>query len=481
MDFFSRRSLIAFLILTASGIRAADNGADLSSNREWTSADGRKLSATYLGMQEAEVYLKLPGGKTVSVPLTKLSAVDQKFLETHPKVYRPGWTGWSGDVTAASSAVAVEEQSNGGNSYVYSTRHFQFDTEVDLGTSLTADLGRLFELTYKLNTLAPLGIQAGPDGGTFRARLCATKDEYRKLGGPDGSVGYYDFKNRRIIAQLAPMGIVEGSSGWRKASSKHSDLSTIVYELTYMLTHDTLHELPPWFSKGYADYLSGIPFAGDAFKVDDREIADAVLDSMARDKMVADRLVPRSTADIGYSTGGGSSEKRERLNPKKLSYRLCSIEKILEMEDSEWRNLKQHRMALGTTMRIHRSAHLLVYYLVQIEGEEGVRKIWAMLDRIRAESAKLEAYQEDWDRYRAEMEEFKEKPGVKRLPDGRIEYPKSLTLPVPPPAEAPPTPEGTRRVAISALLDGEDVSMAAGRIEQALREHFGVPISFDRM
>ncbi len=59
--------------------------------REWTSVDGKKISAEYLGIQGDNVALKLQGGKLSMIPLVRLSAQDKTFTREHALAYHPAW------------------------------------------------------------------------------------------------------------------------------------------------------------------------------------------------------------------------------------------------------------------------------------------------------------------------------------------------------------------------------------------------------
>jgi len=446
--------------------------------REWTSVDGKKLIASFLGTKDGSVYLRLASGKTVPVPVTKLSDADQVFLSSHPVDYRPAWNGWTGDVSATPSASAIRERSGGEGVYFYTTRRFQFETNANLGPLLTMDMGRLFELTYSLNSQAPLGIQSQPDGEFYQAKLCATLNQYLNEGAPKGSAGYYDIRNRRFFAPLELMGLTNGSAGWRKASQKDADLTTVIHELTHMLTHDTLQVMPLWFSEGYAEYVSNVPLEGAAFKTGDKKMSARLVELLVREND-SSLVVPSSTGDIGYG-GGGKSRKSDKTDPKDRIYQMRPVAGMLELPDAHWgKSQTSGYNSTGTVMKFYRTAHLIVYYFYQIEGEVGARKVAAMLDRNKIAVAKLNAYQEEAKRYNAAMEEFKRKPGVRQLLDGRIEYPASLTPPARPPDTPPVDPLRFKLEGVEALLGGESAAVVGARIERALQERLGVQIRFD--
>lgn len=61
-------------------------------------------------------------------------------------------------------------------------------------------------------------------------------------------------KDKVSLAPLDLMGVQPGPTGWRKGSQADYDPSTMVHELTHMLTHDMLDILPLWVNEGYAEY-----------------------------------------------------------------------------------------------------------------------------------------------------------------------------------------------------------------------------------
>ncbi|MBN8458471.1 MAG: hypothetical protein J0M04_11605 [Verrucomicrobia bacterium] len=448
--------------------------------REWTSSDGKKLVAEYLGVLDGSVYLGLTSGKTVPVALAKLSSGDQSFIAANPREFHRTWSGWPGELSATLSNQTVSEAAGTGGKFVYTTRHFRFETDVNLGRELTKDLACLFEATHALNSSSPFGILADPDDGYFRAELFGTLDAYRQNGGPVNTAGVYKIPQKRFLAPLELMGLVKGSDGWRTASRKAADTTTIIHELTHMLSHDMLQPMPLWFSEGYAEYLSNIPVENNTFRTGSKAISSEVLKLMAQEYFIKDGI-PRTTADIGFG-GGGSSKNSQQTSPKKLKYQMRSVSEMLEMADSGWCISGGNPTFPGVEairrLRYYRTAHLIVFYFIEIEGERGLAKLRAMLDCNRLALAKYNAYVADMERYRAAMDLFKQQPGVKQLPDGRVEYPTTLTPPAPPLEKPAVDPKHLKQEGVKALLNGESAAVVGERIENALRSHFGVSIDF---
>ncbi|MEO5915125.1 MAG: hypothetical protein ABIS50_12895 [Luteolibacter sp.] len=458
---------MAALAMTASC--AWSQQTPVSVTREWTSADGRKIVAGYEGVQGENVMLKLQNGKVAPIPLLKLSEPDNAFVKSHPLDYREPWTAWPVDPQITPSTIDVTETAVAGGGYEYTTPHFRFKTNVNLGKALMKDLAVVFELTYRLHSKSPFGILAKPANDLFEAKLFATSDEYKAAGGPLLTAGVYLPKEKVFLAPLDLMGVKSGSAGLRRVSRDDYDTSTIVHELTHMLTHDMLQNLPLWVNEGYAEYVSSIPIEGNSFRVSAEKIEEGVLDRFARD-------YERGTSgNVKLST----SARRDYLKGDKLP-NLVRVEKVLKMTDAEWAG---HRSGfsspgeLADLPRLYRTAHLIIYYFIQIEGEKGVAKIRKFLEENRVQQARYDAYVAAYSNYQKQLLAFMNLPGVTKLPDGRIQYPSNLTPPVAP--EAPFTdPNLVKMGGLGALLDGETAEVVGARIENTLREKLAINLRF---
>ena len=235
-------------------------------SREWTNLDGKKITAEFLGVQDSKVVLKLPNGKVSLIPILNLSTGDNSFIRTNGFDYFAPWQAWPLDAGITMNYAEIKEEPGDRGAFIYTTPHFRFHCDVNLGTSLMKDLGRIFELTFHLHSKSPFGILAKPEKDLFEAKLFGSLDAYKKAGGPIQSAGVYLPKDRVFLAPLELMGVRPGPTGWRKITDDY-DPSTIVHELTHMLTHDMLDNLPTWANEGYAEYISSIPVEAKAFQM----------------------------------------------------------------------------------------------------------------------------------------------------------------------------------------------------------------------
>jgi len=458
--------------------------------REWTSTGEAALRAEFLGVQGENVVLRLPDGNITLIPLLKLTNADSAFVKENHFEYHVAWQGWPTDAQVAVPVVEVKESIAAADAFVYTTAHFRFRSNVHLGTALMQDLAKVFELTYDLHTKSPFGILSKPKDDVFEARLFGTLQQYRAAGGPATSAGVYILKDRIFLAPLDFMGIKAGPDGYSKVSAARYDPSPIIHEITHMLTNDMLVNLPLWLNEGYAEYISSFQLEGGAFKVNKQDIKQGVLDRFVRDheKQLSHGRI--------WSVKLNAAQRKDFLKGK--FFPLFHVAKVLTMTDREWlsdppaseprRQTRpgsppvtvappRSRISEGRISRLYRTAHLILYYFIQIEGEQGVRKFSRFLELNRRQLARYDQYLDDYKTFQEQVKEFMKLPGVTLLPDNRLQYPSNLSVPREP---TPPCadPNRLKLAGIEALLDGETAAVVGRRIEDALRQDLGLDLQF---
>lgn len=447
--------------------------------REWTSTEGKVITAAYLGVKGKEVMLKLAGGKVVAVPLTKLSVTDNAYVRENLQPYLPPWSGWPSAAGALMTSITVTETKGQAGDFVYETPHFRFHVDGNLGAPLMKELARVFELTYALQENAPFGLLARPQKDRYEARLYGTTSTYFSEGGPKDSAGVYLPKKRVFLAPLDLMGVRSDGNVWRRMSGGDYDTTTIVHELTHMFTHELLDELPIWMNEGYAEFISNIPIEGNAFKVGADKIREGLLNSLVPRRGRADNGVAR----ISRIT---TADRKKFLESGKLPD-FCKVSDVLSITDARWStsNTSTPFASIGsvydysTREALYRTSHLILYYFIQIEGAKGVEKLRAFLEENRAKLAVIDAYESARADYERKMEAFFKLPGVTRLEDGGFRYPSNLK---PPAAPVAPNvdPEKIRLSGLIMLLDGMTVEDMGRKIESALIDDLGIRINFTR-
>lgn len=445
--------------------------------REWTSTEGKVITAEYLGVKGTDAMLKLAGGRVVGVPLVKLSVTDNAYVRENLRPYLPPWTGWPSEASSPIASIAVSETKSETGDFVYETSHFRFHVDGNLGAPLMKELARVFELTYSLQANAPFGLLAKPEKDRFEAKLFGTTSTYHSEGGPKDSAGVYLPKKKVFLAPLDLMGVRSDGNVWRRMSGGDYDTTTVVHELTHMFTHELLDKLPIWMNEGYAEFISNIPIEGNSFRVGADKIREGLLNS----------LVPRQgTANNGVARISRitTADRKKFLESGKLPD-FCKVSDVLSITDAKWATSSNSSISApgvydySTREALYRTSHLILYYFIQIEGAKGVEKLRAFLEENRAKLAVIDAYEVARADYERKMDEFFKLPGVTRLEDGKFRYPSSLKPPVAP--VAPDVdPEKIRLSGLVMLLDGMTVEDMGQKIESALVQDLGIKINFGR-
>ena len=96
--------LIAFVLLTPC------LQAEGEAYRTWTDAQGRKLEATFRGIENGQVFLQVRNGYVYRLPLDKLSPVDQQAAKT----LKPEGLGIPADPNLAQAAARIDMLVDGG-------------------------------------------------------------------------------------------------------------------------------------------------------------------------------------------------------------------------------------------------------------------------------------------------------------------------------------------------------------------------------
>jgi len=93
-----------FLLPLACALLATSLRADNEVYRTWTDTQGRKLEATFRGIEDGQVFLQVRNGYVYRLPLDKLSAADQ----TAAKTLKPEGLGIPADPNLAQAAARID-------------------------------------------------------------------------------------------------------------------------------------------------------------------------------------------------------------------------------------------------------------------------------------------------------------------------------------------------------------------------------------
>jgi hypothetical protein len=250
-----------------------------SSARTWTDVQGRKLEAELVSSNGTEVTLKLDTGKTVSIPLAKLSGEDRTFVSEQAD---------KGDATAGAEKETlnfnepwpdnvkfdedprIETVSEGEEAkrFVYESASFRFVCDVRLSKQVVKGFAVMFESTFAYCRSLPLAITGGmKTDGKFQILLFEKKEDYVAAGGPPSSAGVFMGGKQVVMVPLASIGVKPVGSGYmldRDVSNR-----TLVHELTHQLTPGPYFGpgAMGWFTEGIAEYVAATPYRQGRFKV----------------------------------------------------------------------------------------------------------------------------------------------------------------------------------------------------------------------
>ncbi|MFP6873713.1 MAG: hypothetical protein VCA55_09385 [Verrucomicrobiales bacterium] len=166
------------------------------------------------------------------------------------------------------------------NGHAYLTESYLILCEERVGKNRLDEMTRLVESVSKALELFPLNLlprrQAAKDAGEYprhTVRIVASQKKYLAIGGPKGSIGFYDGHSGEVTVSLELL---------IEPKSQHSRLEPrqryrlLIHELVHQAMGERLSALPPWFSEGMAEYMSALQFAPGRyqFKNASRQIID---------------------------------------------------------------------------------------------------------------------------------------------------------------------------------------------------------------
>lgn len=382
--------------------------------RDWTSKDGRKINGELIGLNADGVKLKLAGGKVVDVPFKMLSDQDAAYAQEAGAGMKPAWNGWPKELRMNLSDVRItvdEERSKDGLTY-YLTEHFELKSEVELGSQVRLDVGRIFELTYRLMQASPWGVMATADGGRFKAELYRTRQSYVAAGAPSWSGGVYMGARKVFMVPVESLGLTDSKNGYQR--NEAFSLDTVVHEIAHMLMADAIPYLPIAVTEGIAEYISHIPLSLGAFK------PPSVLERIRK-----------------------TCEKRKPLE----------FGTLLQMTSSQWAGTKPAPGKPGgagtpqppvdpfSKSEQYHASLLFAYHLMHGLDRGEPDRVRELILRAHAKAKKREIqikeYNDAFAVYEAAIAEFMKLPGVEDTGDGGFTYPSDLT-----PPKAPDVPFG---------------------------------------
>lgn len=393
-------------------------------------AEGQTFQASLASFDGTTVVFKMANGQRTQAPLAKLSNEDQQYLaewlKKQPiKIVLPDSIG----VETAQIKAEIVSEDPAAEKFIYRTQHFEFESQGKFTPSLLREVARNFEATYELLRVLPWGIEPKPASGEyFKARLLKDRSAYFSAGGLPNSAGVYSSQTETFMVPFESIGVK--TVGKSYAKDENFDYSTMVHELTHQMMHFWLDLLPQWMVEGTAEYTSTLPLRTGKFRI-----------SAAKNglKDYAEFLKKRAV--------GGMPEP-------------YPLEKLFTITNREW-NEAMEADPRGATRRLYFTSYLLVYYFMHLDDKGDGQRIVRYFREVGEARKEMEAFKKAFA-------EFLKQPGVKRMPDGRIQYPGSVTPPTRPAfAASPEGEEEFRKKTLQILLDGRSEAELMKQIRSA--------------
>lgn len=362
---------LTFLLILASSLMVS---RARSEERDWTSADGRKVKGEITSFEDDQVTLKTVRGD-FKFPLSKLSEADQTFAREwdaarmkkaaageDPKQPAGPRGGVLGDFsnlklgvwpTSASAqmedgSIKVVKEDKEAGEYIYHTPHFEFISPLRLSTSVVREFAGIFEATYEFMKIIPIGLDPKPStNGFYQTKLFETKEAYYSDGGMPGSGGMHssswrglEILSSLIRVPLENLGVEYTGVRYIVDHKKQSD--TLTHEITHQLTGRWLIVTPVWFKEGLAETVSSQKYDNGTFRLTRME------------KGITDQLAKRNQSDREFS--------------------MVPLEKLMTMSSQEWAAaLSGSGQMAGKN---YQSANFLFYYFLKLEGAgDGARLV----------------------------------------------------------------------------------------------------------
>ena len=173
---------------------------------------------------------------------------------------------WPRAFNAPAAKWTAKEVENG---HVYITQSYLILSDEALGKNRLDEMTRMVESVGKALELFPLDLlpehrNAAKNKTSNRhvVRIVTSQKKYLAMGGPKGSIGFYDGRSGEVTVSLERL-IEPKSANSRLAPRQRYRL--LVHELVHQAMGEKLIALPPWFSEGMAEYMAATQFAPGRF------------------------------------------------------------------------------------------------------------------------------------------------------------------------------------------------------------------------
>lgn len=319
----------------------------------WTSTDGRKMEAGFVGMDGEGVKVRMANGSTITVPLARLSAEDQAFAKSQAPAPAASKT-WPRTVALEDKPeVTVVKEDAEKREFIYRSPHYEFQCDSKLGANVVREFGRMFEATYLINNLLPLDFQPKPEPlrEFFLARLFTDKSTYMEEGGMQGSAGVYSRGKKALMVPISSLGVKLVGTRVSLEYGDDANNHVLIHEITHQMMNHWLNKLPTWYIEGSAEYVSMLEY-----------------NSNGRFSLIGLNRRVQNFANRRNYAGGGKS------------YTMIDVEELMTLDGARW------SAALGrggSASENYGSAGLLTYFFYHIDGKGDAANMIAFLRQVQ--------------------------------------------------------------------------------------------------
>lgn len=238
--------------------------------RTWTDVSGRKIEAAMESFDGRDVKLVLRDGKSSAVPIIRFSDADRAYIEeqsgkqamspsSEADVSGVKVAGWPTTVGLdAPPEVTVVQENEDSRVFHYQTAHFDFVSDVRLGSAVVGDFGRFFEASYMAVDALPVGIRPAPGGeeSRFRTEIYEDPDAFVKAGGtPNFTISVRSFPPRCLIRTKA-LGLRKSGQRYIFDTDGEEACRALSYDVALQCQGRIGAKVPPWFYTGFGNYMA---------------------------------------------------------------------------------------------------------------------------------------------------------------------------------------------------------------------------------
>jgi len=350
--FFSIRLSAALL---ATALVACGAGIGLAEEvRTWICPPGKPFAAQLVAADGLRATLLVAGrGKTV-VPFALLSAADVAYVREWrarnrraPLIDPERIAPWPAEAVAENVEVRVVAEDAAGSKFSYESAHFAVESDLKLPVPVVRDIVTVFEATRAALIALPLGLLRGEEEEKYAVAMFSTAAAYQAAGGIEGSGGYFDGASRRMLIDLANLGIKKGTNGL--ALDFQKQIFVLKHEVTHQLLGRWSGSLPVWLNEGFAECMAATPYTRGRYSLQN-------LDGAMHDYLLKWRARP---------------DRRDLL--------LIPPARLMALTPLQWRD----EVKAVTAYPLYNSSALLAHYFLHHDGKGDGTGVAAYFDAIR--------------------------------------------------------------------------------------------------